>query len=63
MPVLNDEYGYIGKPDRFAGWSPLSRDKHRNIIWGIAMAGGYGAAGDVRVVVEDGLAGAQEMPA
>lgn len=39
MPVVNDEYGYIG-------W--VSRTTLRNEIWGTAVAGGYGSAGDAR---------------
>ncbi len=53
MPVVNDEYGYIGEPeDKSAGKDKdgngvrLSRDKHRRILWGIYAAGGYGSAGD-----------------
>ncbi|HEX3552540.1 MAG TPA: DUF5060 domain-containing protein [Thermoanaerobaculia bacterium] len=37
LPVVNDEYGYIGEINRVA---------HRQAIWGIAVAGGYGSAGD-----------------
>ncbi len=47
MPIINDEYGYMGEPkDRSAGDAPLTREKHRRILWGIYMAGGYAAAGD-----------------
>ncbi len=54
IPVVNDEYGYIGEPeDRSASGGnplekpmPLTRQKHRQILWGIYMAGGYGSAGD-----------------
>ena len=55
LPVVNDEYGYIGEPrDRAAAtdrndkesWPRLTRERHRNIIWGIYLAGGYGSAGD-----------------
>ena len=53
LPVVNDEYGYIGEPeDKSAGPGPggapvrLTRAKHRAIIWGIYTAGGYGSAGD-----------------
>jgi len=47
MPIINDEYGYFGEPkDRSADNVPLTRDKHRRILWGIYMAGGYAAAGD-----------------
>jgi hypothetical protein len=48
LPVVNDEYGYIGEPeDKSApGAPPLGRAKHRRILWGIYAAGGYAAAGD-----------------
>lgn len=54
MPVVNDEYGYMGEPrDRAASdspnrdeWPAFTRERHRNVIWGIAVAGGYGSAGD-----------------
>jgi len=47
MPVVNDEYGYIGEPkDRSAGDVPFTREKHRRTLWGIYMAGGYASAGD-----------------
>ncbi len=47
MPVINDEYGYMGEPkDRSAGDTVLTRDKHRRILWGIYLAGGYASAGD-----------------
>ena len=54
MPVVNDEYGYMGEPrDRAASdspkpedWPTFTRERHRNVIWGIAVAGGYGSAGD-----------------
>ncbi|HET8550227.1 MAG TPA: DUF4038 domain-containing protein, partial [Bryobacteraceae bacterium] len=47
-PVVNDEYGYIGEPDDQTEGKgvALTRDKHRRVMWGIALAGGYGAAGD-----------------
>lgn len=38
LPVVNDEYGYIGKIASVA--------KHRRAAWGIAVAGGYGSEGD-----------------
>lgn len=55
MPVVNDEYGYIGEPEDRSepNTPPLSREKHRNIIWGIYTAGGYAAAGD-RTTYADG---------
>jgi len=43
-PVVNDEYGYIGESNPIS----LTPTQHRRAIWGIAAAGGYGAAGDVR---------------
>jgi Domain of unknown function (DUF5060)/Protein of unknown function (DUF4038)/Putative collagen-binding domain of a collagenase len=45
MPVVNDEYGYIGEN------SPvnLTRTQHRRAIWSIAAAGGYGSVGDFRM--------------
>ena len=54
MPVVNDEYGYIGEPrDKSAAtspdketWPPFTREKHRQVSWGIALAGGYGSTGD-----------------
>jgi len=44
LPVVNDEYGYIGETSPIN----LTQTQHRNAIWGIAVAGGYGAAGDTR---------------
>lgn len=50
MPVVNDEYGYIGEHDDASEQQPtkvpLTREKHRNILWGIYVAGGYASAGD-----------------
>ncbi|MGH9847205.1 MAG: DUF5060 domain-containing protein, partial [Blastocatellia bacterium] len=53
IPVVNDEYGYIGEPlDQSVpkgadGKFPrFTRAKHRQTAWGIAAGGGYGAAGD-----------------
>jgi hypothetical protein len=48
MPVVNDEYGYIGDTQTTTG--PFDRTEHRQAMWGIAMAGGYGSAGDLRTV-------------
>lgn len=45
LPVVNDEYGYIGETPQ-AGVSVYDRDQHRRVIWGIALAGGFGSAGD-----------------
>ena len=61
MPVVNDEYGYMGEPrDRAASdsrnrdeWPTFTRERHRNVIWGIALAGGYGSAGD-KYTYDDG---------
>lgn len=47
MPVVNDEYGYAGEPDdESANDITLTRKKHRQIMWGIYMGGGYGSTGD-----------------
>ena len=50
MPVVNDEYGYIGqispKPRIRVN---MTRIRLRGALWGIAVAGGYGSAGDFRV--------------
>jgi len=53
MPVVNDEYGYIGEPNDVSepphqkeNSPALTREKHRHIMWGIVLAGGYGSAGD-----------------
>ncbi len=52
MPVVNDEYGYLDdetKPFPLTIQHPhLTQTQHRRTIWGIAAAGGYGAAGDIR---------------
>lgn len=48
IPVVNDEFGYIGEPvDKSEPEEcALTRKKHRQILWGIHVAGGYSAAGD-----------------
>jgi hypothetical protein len=52
MPVVNDEYGYMGqirpKPNVRVD---MTRTRLRGAIWGIATAGGYGSAGDFRIAV------------
>src|SRR5262245_14068003 len=45
MPVVNDEYGYIGE----ASPIDLTRTQHRQAMWGIPAAGGYGYDGDFRM--------------
>ncbi len=55
MPVVNDEYGYFGQhspPLRIR--VDMNRTKLRGAIWGIATAGGYGSAGDMRIT-PDGM--------
>ena len=42
LPVVNDEYGYIGEYG-----STMPRTGHRQAIWGIATAAGYGSTGDL----------------
>jgi len=44
MPVVNDEFGYLGD----ASPINLTQTQHRWTIWGIATAGGYIAVGDNR---------------
>jgi len=53
VPVVNDEYGYIGEPSdqteaigADAKAVRYTREKHRRTMWGIYIAGGYGSAGD-----------------
>ena len=48
IPVVNDEYGYIGEPEDRSEreTQALTREKHRRIMWGIYTAGGYACAGD-----------------
>jgi Domain of unknown function (DUF5060)/Protein of unknown function (DUF4038)/Putative collagen-binding domain of a collagenase len=50
MPVVNDEYGYIGDYGGTADAAVLEtpQRRHRSVIWGIATAGGYSSAGDGR---------------
>jgi len=50
MPVVNDEYGYIGQkhPPLNVGVI-MTRTMLRGAIWGIAVAGGYGSSGDIRL--------------
>ncbi|MCC6454696.1 MAG: DUF5060 domain-containing protein [Caldilineaceae bacterium] len=45
MPVVNDEYGYIGETEPVN----LTREEHRRALWAIAVGGGYGAVGDSRI--------------
>ncbi len=44
MPVVNDEYGYLGEKTPIE----LTQVQHRHAMWGIAAAGGYGSVGDFR---------------
>jgi hypothetical protein len=47
MPVVNDEFGYMG--DTLGAWgrdAGYSRELHRNSMWAIYMAGGYASTGD-----------------
>lgn len=51
MPVVNDEYGYIGqiagKPT-YSGHTSMTQENLRGAIWGTAVCGGYGSTGDWR---------------
>ncbi len=52
MPMANDEYGYIGdiRTNSNTGKTLVfTQEVLRNTIWGIATAGGYGSAGDIRM--------------
>jgi hypothetical protein len=42
LPVVNDEFGYMGAPE----WETYSRLRHRNALWGTFIAGGYASVGD-----------------
>lgn len=53
MPVVDDEFGYYGDAlwhnaagDRGPNTNYYGREKHRNALWAIYMAGGYASAGD-----------------
>ncbi len=51
MPVVNDEYGYIGQIVGTSGYSgsvSMTRENLRLAIWGTAVGGGYGSSGDWR---------------
>jgi hypothetical protein len=54
MPVVNDEYGYIGAAPESTGRA-YDRAQHRRVIWGIAVGGGYGSAGDDRLFPPSGI--------
>lgn len=45
MPVVNDEYGYIGETEPVN----LTREQHRRALWAITVGGGYGSVGDSRI--------------
>lgn len=45
MPVFNDEFGYIHEV--LPSTAFFEGTAHRQAMWGIAMAGGYGTVGDV----------------
>lgn len=56
MPVVNDEYGYLGEKGGTSGCNcTFDRDQHRRTIWGIALAGGYGSVGDARKSMVNGV--------
>lgn len=53
MPVVNDEFGYFGdslwwseQNTRGDGGNYYTREKHRNALWAIYMAGAYASIGD-----------------
>jgi hypothetical protein len=47
LPVINEEYGYIGETIKNSG-KPYDRSAARSAIWAISVAGGYGSIGDWR---------------
>jgi hypothetical protein len=50
MPIANDEYGYIGQTHPpLAEGVTMTRAMLRGAIWGIAIGGGYGSSGDIRL--------------
>ena len=54
IPVVNDEYGYIGSSVQTnRGALLLTGSNQRRIIWGIATAGGYGSAGDAKPIAKN----------
>ena len=57
MPVANDEYGYISATNCGSSYT-LTRVQHRQVVWGIAVAGGYGSTGDAKV---DAITGGQPV--
>ena len=48
MPVVNDEYGYIGEVKPIE----MTPAQSRRVMWGIATAGGYGSSGDWRLFTD-----------
>jgi hypothetical protein len=48
MPVVNDEFGYFEDE----GSVTMTREKHRQAMWGIALGGGYSSVGDARIFNE-----------
>lgn len=59
IPVVNDEYGYIGEQqDRSESrdgktMPAFTREKHRHVMWGIVLGGGYGSTGDKTLYRDD----------
>jgi hypothetical protein len=50
LPVVNDEYLYLCNPSSCPPNQVFSKEEHRQAMWGIATAGGYGSAGDLRMI-------------
>jgi hypothetical protein len=48
MPVVNDEFGYIGETHPVA----LTQTTHRNALWALAASGGYFSLGDKRAFAD-----------
>jgi hypothetical protein len=53
MPVVNDEYGYIGEPEPIE----LTREQHRRALWGVGIGGGYASVGDFRIFTDGAESG------
>jgi hypothetical protein len=44
LPVINDEYGYMG--DWLGKWKEYTPELHRHSMWGVYIGGGHGSTGD-----------------
>lgn len=51
MPVIDDEYGYIGN---FSTTVTTDRTRHRRGLWGVVTGGGFGSAGSAVGITDPG---------